>query len=51
MDDNKKPFFRLKKLDKNYFDLTPEQKYEMVRQMLSSFSPNEEVRKRADGQA
>ena len=33
-----------KKVEKTYWDMTPEEKYEYVKGMLEGFSPNEEVR-------
>lgn len=43
-DSNKKMIKKTKKIDKTYFDMTPEQKYEYAKKMLENFSPNEKIR-------
>jgi hypothetical protein len=35
---------KFKKHDKKYNQMTPEEKYNYVSQLLESFSPNEEIR-------
>ena len=33
-----------KKVEKTYWDMTPEEKYAYIQGMLEGFSPNEEIR-------
>jgi len=35
---------KIKKVDKTYPDMTPQEKYAYVQTLLSGFSPNEEIR-------
>jgi len=43
---NDKITHREKKLDKQYFSLSPEEQYKKIVEMLKDLSPNEEVRNR-----
>jgi len=50
MADSKNRFvFRNSNIPKEYWTMTPEQKREWVKQFLQTFSGNEEVKKRSQG--
>lgn len=37
---------RFKKVERGYWDLTPQERFESIREMLMDFSPNDDVRNR-----
>ncbi len=45
-DETKKIIQRVKKIDKQYFKLNPEEQYKRIAEMLKDLSPNEKVRNR-----
>ena len=37
-------FLRVKRVEPSYWEMTPEQRFEWVREMLVGFSPNDELK-------
>ena len=42
--DTEKNVQEIKNVDKTYWDMTPQEKYAYVQNMLKGFSPNDEIR-------